>query len=178
MTSRSRIALLVNRIVLPALMLACFASAPLCRAQEQQPSLDSIIQSARGEMTAERNEIITAAMGFSDKEAASFWPIYRKYEYERTKIDDVRAAVVKSYAQKYPDVSDQDAKSMLARMIDCDSRTMALKRKYVKEFSKALPPSTVAKFFQLEHRIDLVMDMRVETSLPPLMRPQTAGEQK
>jgi hypothetical protein len=35
-----------------------------------------------------------------------------------------------------------------------------------------LPALTVTKFFQLDRRIDLLMDMNVEVSLPPLTQAQ------
>ena len=67
---------------------------------------------------------------------------------------------------------------MADRMFDCESRLAALKKKYYKKFNKVLPALTVAKFFQLEHRIDLMMDMQVGSSLPPLTRPQYAEQEK
>ena len=160
-----------------ALTVALLATSPLCRAQIQATTLGSAIELARADMTLQRNEIITATMQFGDKDAAVFWPIYRKYEYERSIVDDRRAAVVKEYAEKYSTITDADAKSMTVRMLDYDSCDIALKKKYVKEFSRVLPATTVAKFFQLDHRIDLLMGMQVESSLPPLWRSQTA-EQK
>jgi hypothetical protein len=129
-------------------------------------------------MTSQRNEIVSATMQLSDKDAAAFWPIYRKYVYERSIVDDGRAAVVKEYAEKYSTITDTDVKSMTDRMLDYDSRDIALKKKYVKEFSKVLSATTVAKFFQLDHRIDLLIGMQVESSLPPLWRPQNAQQQK
>ena len=57
---------------------------------------------------------------------------------------------------------------MLEQMLDCDSRLAALKIKYFKKFNKALSAFTVTQFFQLDRRIDLMMDMQVESSLPPL----------
>jgi hypothetical protein len=50
-----------------------------------------------------------------------------------------------------------------------------LKKKYYKKFNKVLPALTVAKFFQLERRVDLMMDMQVESSLPPLTEAQYAA---
>lgn len=128
-------------------------------------------------MRAERNTLITAAMDFSDKDAVAFWPIYRKYEYERSTLDDRRVAVIKQYAEKYSTLADADAKAMAERMFDYESRLTALKKRYFKEFNKVLPTMTVAKFFQLEHRIDLLMDTKVESSLPPLTRPQQAEQE-
>ena len=63
---------------------------------------------------------------------------------------------------------------MADQMLDCESRLAELKKKYYKKFNKALPALTVTKFFQLERRIDLMMDMQVEASLPPLTQAQYA----
>ncbi len=144
--------------------------------QPQNTSLASSIEVARAGSQADRVTIITQAMNFSDKDAAVFWPIYRRYEYERSRIDDRRVAVIKEYAAKYPNLSDSDAKAMAEQMLDCDARIAELKMKYYKKFNAVLPALTVTKFFQMEHRVDLVMDMRVESSLPPLARPQGTDE--
>lgn len=156
-----------------AIIFAMLALSSLCFAQVE-PSVDSAIEKARADMRAERNAIITAAMAFNNKDAAAFWPIYRKYEYDRSTLDDRRVAVIKEYAQKYPHLTDADAKAMAEGMFDCESRLTALKRTYFKKFNVVLPAFTVTKFFQLEHRIDLVMDTKVEASLPPLAAPQQA----
>ena len=161
-----------------AVAVALLATSPLCRAQIHATSLGSAIELARVDMTSQRNGIVSATMQLSDKDAAAFWPIYRKYEYERSVADDGRAAVVKEYAEKYSTITDNDAKSMTERMMEYDSREIALKKKYAKEFSRVLPATTVAKFFQLDHRIDLLMGMQIESSLPPLWRPQNAQQQK
>ena len=151
--------------------------SPLCRAQDQQPSLDSVIEVFRADMRADRATIITQAMDFSDKDAAAFWPIYRKYEYERSLLDDRRVAVIKEYAERYSALSDTDAKAMAEQMFDCESRIAELKKTYFKKFNNVLPAPTVTKFFQLDHRIDLLVDVKVESSLPPLFQPQAAEQE-
>jgi len=159
-----------RRLTLFTIAVALFAASPLCHAQIQATNLGSAIELARADMRSQRTEIINATMQLSDKDAAAFWPIYRKYEYERSIIEDGKAALVKEYAQKYSSITDADAKSMTDRMLEYDSREIALKKKYVKEFSKRFPATTVAKFFQLDRRIDLLMNMQIESSLPPLWR--------
>ena len=167
---------IVRNSVLLTITFAMLALSPLCRAQTQELSMTSAIEVVRADMGADRTKIITEAMNFSDKDAAAFWPIYRKYEYERSTVDDRRVAVIKEYAEKYSTLTDADAKSMAERMFDCDSRLAALKKRYFKQFTTVLPALTVTKFFQLEHRIDLLMDMKVESSLPPLTRPQNVEQ--
>jgi hypothetical protein len=163
---------LVRRSVLLTMTFATLAFSTLCRAQDQEPSVSSVIEVARAGMQADRATIITAAMNFSDKEAGAFWPIYRQYEYERSKLDDLRVVVIKEYTQKYPTLTDAEAKAMAERMFECDSRQIALKKIYFKKLNKVLPALTVSKFFQVERRIDLLMDMNVEATLPPLTQAQ------
>jgi hypothetical protein len=52
-----------------------------------------------------------------------------------------------------------------------------LKKRYFKKFNKVLPAFTVTKFFQVERRIDLLMDMKVESALPPLTLTRPASAQ-
>ena len=125
-------------------------------------------------MQADRTALITTGMNFNDKEGAAFWPIYQQYQYERSKLDDRRSAVIKEYTQKYPNLTDAEAKAMADQMLDCEYRLAALKKQYYKKFNRVLPALTVTKFFQLERRVDLMMDMQVEASLPPLTQAQYA----
>ena len=150
---------------------AMLAFAGLCSAQTMTPSLTSSIEVVRADTQADRVTIITQSMNFSEKDAAAFWPIYRKYEYERSLLDDRRVAVIKSYSDKFPNLTDSDAKSMAQEMFDCEARLAELKKRYFKKFNEVLPALKVTTFFQVEHRLDLLVDMRVESSLPPLTRP-------
>ena len=152
-------------------LLMFFVMLTFCRlglAQDQEPTIDSTIAVVRANMQADRTTLITAGMNFNDKDGAAFWPIYEQYDHERSMLDDRRAAVIKQYTQKYPTLTDAEAKAMAVVMLDCESRLAELKKKYFKKFKKVLPALTVTKFFQLERRIDLMMDIQVESSLPPL----------
>ena len=159
---------MIRKSVLLAITFTVVTLPAICGAQTQQVSVGSAIELVRADMQADRTKIITASMNFTDKEGAAFWPVYRKYAYERSTLDDQRAAVIKQYAAKYATLSDADAKAMAERMFDCESALAGLKKKYYKKFNAVLPALTVTKFFQLEHRIDLLMDTQVESSLPPL----------
>lgn len=151
---------------------AILAFCPLGRGQDQEPTIDSTIAVVRASMQADRTALISRGMNFTDKDGAAFWPIYQQYQYERSKLDDRRAAVIKEYTQKYPNLTDAEAKAMAEQMLECESILAELKKKYYKKLNKVLPALTVTKFFQLERRVDLMMDMQVEASLPPLTQAQ------
>jgi hypothetical protein len=169
---------MIRKCLLLTTTFAMLGLSSVCLAQTQEPSLDSTIAVIRANVAADKTTIITAAMNFSDKDAAAFWPIYRNYEHERSALDDRRVAVIRKYADKYSTLSDKEAKAMTERMVDFDSRLAALKKAYFKKFNKTLPAYTVTKFFQLEHRIDLLMDTKVESSLPLLPAQQQPERRK
>jgi len=161
------------------LLMVTFAMLTFCVfgcAQDQQLTIDSTMAVARAKMQADRTALITTGMNFNDRDGAAFWPIYRQYQYERSRLDDRRSAVIKEYTQKYPALINADAKAMAERMFEYDSRLAALKKAYYKKFNKVLPALTVTKLFQLDRRIDLMMDMQVEASLPPLTQAQYAPQ--
>ncbi len=56
-----------------------------------------MIQSLRADKVA----IITQTMQFTDQQSAIFWPIYRNYENDLSKLNDDKVSLIKSYAQKY-----------------------------------------------------------------------------
>ena len=153
------------------LLWAVLSFSPFAPAQGQEFTVGTAIEVARADMQSQRTQIVTTVMGLNDKDAATFWPIYRKFDYERSVVDDRRAAVIKEYADKNATLSDADAKSMVLRLFACDAEYTELKKKYFREFNRVLPAATVAKFFQLDRRLDLLMDMKVESALPPLQIP-------
>ncbi len=142
----------------------------LCGAQDKGESVDSYIETIRADARADKIALITDAMQFSEPDGKAFWPVYRKYEAELMKVNDQRVSAIKTYSQKFETLTDADAKSLISQTLDFDVRRAELRKKYAKEFQKAgLPSLTVAKFLQLEHRLDLVADLRIASELPSLL---------
>ena len=163
------------RMLFAAVVLLSLVSfANLSGAQSNEPSLDSYIESLRADVRADKVAIITAAMQFNDQDSKAFWPVYRKYEADLMKVNDQRVALIKSYADKFTTMTDADAKTMIEQSLDFESGRTDIKKKYAKEFQKAgLSSLTVAKFIQLEHRLDLLLDIKLASELPSLLTKPT-----
>ena len=161
-----------------AIALALLALTPFCQAQNPSTNFDAALELARSEMPANRSAIIEAAMDFTPREAAEFWPLYRQYEYERLKLADLRDALIASYSANYVTIGDDDAKQLAKEVLKCDAGLVELNKKYFRRFNKSLSAYTVAKFFQLEHRIDLAADVKLEPPYPPLNWQPEAAQQR
>jgi hypothetical protein len=132
-------------------------------------------------MRADKTKIVSEAMNLSDKESKAFWPVYRQYESDLASLNDQRVALIKEYAAKYANMTDKDAKDMLNKALDFDSKRTELRKAYADEFQhKGLSALTTAKFFQLEHRLDSLVDLKLASELPSLLvkRPKTEANAK
>ena len=152
-------------------ILSIVLAVPVARGQS--PDTTSTIESLRADIRADRAKIITHVMQFSDKDSAAFWPVYRQYEADITKLNDQRVALIRDYASSFASLTDQQASSLTSRALEFERQRVELDQKYFKNFSKVLPGVVVAKFFQLQHRLNLVGDLELAAHLPPVFQDQT-----
>jgi len=130
--------------------------------------INSEIESVRADLRAGKVAVITQTMQFTPQESSAFWPIYKKYEADLTTLNDQRVQLIKDYAEQYEHMTDAQAKTLAEKEFKFESDRIDLKRKYFKEFNNALPATTVVKYFQLEHRLDLLLDLKIASMLPSL----------
>ena len=148
------------------------ASGPVS-AQSSSPiadsAVDAYLESVPADLRADKSQVINDAMQFNDKDAAVFWPVYKMYEAEEAKLDEEHMQLVKSYADHWTPFTDAEARDLVEKSLALENRRTDLKTKYVDRFNKVLPGLTVAKFFQLEHRLDLLVDLKIASELPSLL---------
>ena len=114
----------------------------------------------------ERQALVTAAMELTEQEGAAFWPLYREYREAMAKVGDRGQALITSYAAKYATLTDADAQVMLDEMVAIDSEALKVRKDYVKKFGKVLPAKRVARFFQLENKMDAVIKADLAETIP------------
>ena len=131
-----------------------------------KPVSDSDIQLLRSDVQAGKNEIITATMQFSDAESTAFWPVYRDFARDQQVIGDDRVALIKDYATNYDSMDDAKAKDMVQRMINIEDKTLNLREDNWPKFMKALGAKRAAKFYQVDSRISLLINLQLSASVP------------
>lgn len=147
-------------------LLASTVALPSADARAQGAYIESYIQLMRADVKAKKVAIITERMEFTEGESAVFWPLYREYEFELSKLGDTRVALIKEYAEHYYTLGNEKAKELAKKFFDLEKRRTSLKRKYYRKMEKGLPARTVSKFFQVEHRINLMIDVQLAAQLP------------
>jgi len=141
-------------------------TAPASTAASATPLTDSDIQLMRSDVQADKNEIILATMQFTDAESAAFTPVYRDYARDQQKIGDERIQLIKDYAKDYDSMDDAKAKDMFQRMIKIEGETLKLREDYWPKFMKALGAKRAAKFYQVDNRISLIINLQLTSAIP------------
>jgi Spy/CpxP family protein refolding chaperone len=131
-----------------------------------KPLTDSDIQLLRSDVQAGKNEIILATMQFTEAESAAFWPVYRDYARDQQLIGDKRVQLIKDYAKDYDSMNDAKARDMVQRMINIEDETLNLREDYWPKFMKALGAKRAAKFYQVDNRISLIINLQLTSSIP------------
>jgi hypothetical protein len=130
------------------------------------PLTDTDIHLLRSDLQAGKNKVIADTMQFTDAEAAAFWPVYRDYVRDQQKIGDERVEVIKDYAHNYDSMNDDKARDMVQRMINVDDETLNLREDYWPKFMKALGAKRAAKFYQVDNRITLMVNLQLASAIP------------
>jgi hypothetical protein len=133
-----------------------------------KPLTDADIQLLRSDLQADKNEIITRAMQFTASESAAFWPIYRDYARDQGSVGDERVQLIKDYAQHYDTMDDAKATNMVQRLLNIDAKLVNLRQEYWPKFDKALGAKRAAKFFQVDNRLTLLVNLQLAAEIPLL----------
>jgi hypothetical protein len=149
---------------------ALLSSSALAQTQtmviETRPLTDADIQMLRQDIQAQKNQIITDNMQFTATEAAAFWPVYKDYAAAQHAIGDKRQALIKDYAASYDTMDDATARSLAQRMLAIDDDTQALRKTYFPRFEKALGAKRAAKFYQIDSRLSLMINLQLASIIP------------
>jgi CHAT domain-containing protein len=138
----------------------------------QDVNLATYAELLRSDVRTQKVAIITEVMGFTEAEDAAFWPIYREYDVEMSKLGDERVNLIQEYARNYSKMTDAVADSLATGALALEGRRNAVKTKYYERFKQALSPRTAARFLQVEQQLLLLIDLQILSSLP-IMEPST-----
>ena len=133
-----------------------------------KPLTDADIQLLRSNLQADKNDIISRAMQFTDSESSAFWPIYRDYVRDQQSVGDERVQLIKDYAQNYDAMDDAKAKNMAQRQLNVDAKFVNVRQEYWPKFEKALGAKRAAKFFQVDSRLTLLTNLQLTSEIPLL----------
>ena len=115
---------------------------------------------------SDKKLFIATNMQLTETEAKTFWPVYESYQAEIDKLRDREIKLIEKFAASYETMSDDVAKKLLDDSLSIDSSHQALRQTYLAKFRGALSDKKVARYYQLESKIDAVMEYELARRIP------------
>ena len=135
-------------------------------ASTTQSGIDSDIALLRSDIQAGRNDIVAHNMQLTDAQAKAFWPLYREYTNQQQVIGDQRVSLIKDYASQFDSMNDAKAEGLMNRLLNYDQARTKLRADFFPRFSDAVGAKQAARFFQIDNRLNLLVDLQLASSIP------------
>jgi len=115
---------------------------------------------------SDKKLLVATNMQLTESEANAFWPVYEAYQAELAKLRDREVMLIEKFAANYETMSDDAAKNLLEDSLSIDSDHQKLRQSYLAKFRGVLPDTKVARYYQLESKIDAVMEYELARRIP------------
>ncbi len=136
----------------------------VAQAQNAQDDIElskSIIQT-------QRKAIVANNMNLTEQESKQFWQVYGSYREEMKVVMDRAFDVIQKYAKDYNSdtLTDEKALILIKDWMAVLKKKLKIKEKYLSRFDKALPSKKVMRFFQVDSKLDAIVDAGIAKEIP------------
>ena len=134
-------------------------------AQEKSPGdMQLLLEKLR----ADKKLLVSLNMDLTDAEAKAFWPVYQAYQDELFLIRARTAKLIANYKDAYGKMTDAIARDLLNQHMLIELLTVTLRQVYLPEFRKILPEAKVARYYQIENKIQAALMYELAANIPLL----------
>ena len=156
----------MKRTIAVALALAAVFVTGAIASEQGDHAMTGYIEMLKSDLKTQKVAVVTANMMMTEAEGEIFWPLYREWDAEVSKIMDARISLIRDYAENYDGITDEKADEIVKADFKLDDKRLKLEQKYYKKMAKALSPKIAARFFQIDNAITLLLRLQVASELP------------
>ena len=135
-------------------------------ARAQQVDQWTAIQQLQADLKADRQAVVAANLPLTEGEAQAFWPAYKEYRVEVEKLGDRMVKLIAAYAASFETMTDTKADAFFNDLLAIDRDRLAVREKYVPKIRAVLPGQKAARFFQIENKLDAIVNVSLASEIP------------
>ncbi len=117
-------------------------------------------------LQANRKAFVAVNLDLEDAEAKAFWPLYDRYQSDLTSVRERFFALIEDYTTHFATMSDEKAHQIVKDYLAIEDERNEVRRKYLAPFSEVLPGRKVARFYQIENKIEAVLRYQLAREIP------------
>ena len=136
------------------------------KAVNENLKLNEDIKLLRKNVRAEKSKIVLQALNLDADQTAKFLPIYKQYDAELTKLNDLRVANIQEYAKNYGSMTDNKADELVNQAISYYKKRIDLLANYYDKVRAQFGSGVAGRFVQVESQLLNIIDLQIQSNLP------------
>ena len=136
----------------------------------QTEYVETDIRGIRTDIREVAKEIVAQNMVLTPEEEKIFWPLYDEYMAELKLLGDQEVKLTEEYMLNFYLMEDKTASDLLENVLNLERDKQSLKSEYIRKMKKVLPPKVVGKFYQIQKRLELLIDAEKVSRIPLLKK--------
>jgi len=129
-------------------------------------SFDDYLEVVRDVLNTEKKAVVAETMELTDAEGSAFWSLYNEYNSKLYEVHTERVNIIKDFAAQYESMTDEKADALVNRSLAYQTKLLKLNKSYYKKFKKILPATKAALYFQVESKIDDLINASLAAEIP------------
>ena len=154
----------MKKIALVAfVVLLSLSLSPLVVLAQTQADEEELVKSL---LQTGKKAIIVDNMGFTEDESKAFWPAYNEFQQAKQKLNERTIKVLRDYMDGYDTLTNEKAEALLREYVAIEKERADLKAAFLPKFTKALPAKKVARYYQIENKIEAIVKYELAKDVP------------
>jgi hypothetical protein len=129
-------------------------------------NIRAYIELLRADVKTSKAQIMGEVMLLDSDQATKFWPLYKEFEAEYSRLGDRIVAVVTKYADECDNMTDAIADSLGQQVLSIEGDRNDLKKKFYDRFKQSLGAIVAVRFLQVENQLERIADLQIAAGLP------------
>ena len=118
------------------------------------------------QIQTDKRAIVLSTLQLTDPQVQAFTPIYDEYQREMKELMTRGSEIINKFAANYGAMTDDAAKDIMKDFFKLRDDRNAVLEKYSKRMQKALPPTKVLQWLQVENKLNALLDVEAAASIP------------
>ena len=143
-------------------LIMSLGAMPAASQERASDNMQIVIEKIR----ADKKLLVAENMQLTEAEAKAFWPVYKQYQDELFLLRTRTVKLIRDYADAYETMNNNTAKKLLDEYTTIETLGPKLRQAYLPKFRKVLPEVKVARYYQIENKIQAALMYELAAKIP------------
>ncbi|MCE5243358.1 MAG: hypothetical protein LLF99_09190 [Desulfobacteraceae bacterium] len=154
-----------HTMILSLFLIAALAGPVVMPASAQEKAEDNM-QLVVDKMRADKKLLVAENMKLTESEGKKFWPLYDRFQDELFLLRSRTLKMIGDYRNSFEKLDNDTARKLLDDYLTTEALRLKLHQVYLPKFRKILPDVKVARYYQIENKIQAALMYEAARTIP------------